>query len=195
MTRAGSIRRCASRMATRRISWSAQGTSELGPLRGFWGRPVRTLPHAGQHRKGQPHQADVPMPAVPGARLVVSEPELRLGGLKRVLDRPPTSLDADQGLDRRAGRAPGGEVGPLATAEAAADQQPARPQPGEALVVLARLQIGQLTVGPVVQPLTLRARPGRQALPRSRAEAIGNVLGGAGDLRLVDPRVEAVARA
>src|SRR4051794_1249865 len=72
------MRRCASLVATRQISWSDQGTSELGPLRGFWGRPVRTLTHPGQNCKGQHHQADVPVPAVPGAGFLVSEPEFGL---------------------------------------------------------------------------------------------------------------------
>src|SRR4051812_39188710 len=38
--KAGSMRRCARRIATRRISWIDQGTRELGDERRFWGRAV-----------------------------------------------------------------------------------------------------------------------------------------------------------
>ena len=43
------------------------------------------------------------VPAVPAAGLVVIEPELGLGGLEGVLDRPAPTLDADQHLERQAG--------------------------------------------------------------------------------------------
>lgn len=34
------MRRCASRIATRRISWMDHGTGELGDERRFWGDPL-----------------------------------------------------------------------------------------------------------------------------------------------------------
>ena len=111
------MRRCASRIATRRISCSDQGKGELGPSLGFWGRAVGPLSYPRQHREGQHHQADVPVPAMPGAGLVVVQTQFGLAGLERFLDRPAPPLDLNQGLERRASRAPGGEVGasPLAT--------------------------------------------------------------------------------
>lgn len=121
------MRCCASRVATRRISWSDQGTGELGPSLSFWGRAVGPLAHPRQHREGQHHQADVPVPAMPGAGLVVVQTQLGLTGLERFLDRPAPPLDLNQGLERRASRAPGGEVGTLTIADAAADQKSTRP--------------------------------------------------------------------
>ena len=106
-----------------------------------------------QQGEGHHHQADVSVPAVPGAGLVVSEPEFGLGRLERILDAPTSSLDADQGLDRRAGRAPGREVGALAVSQAAPDQEPPRPQAG---LVVGTIEVGQFAVGPVVQPRVLR---------------------------------------
>jgi hypothetical protein len=94
----------------------------------------------GHHCEGEHHERGMPVPPMPGAGLVVGEPELRLGSLERVLDGPTPSLDGDERADRRAGRAPGREVRPLSIGQAAADQKPARPQPRAALVVLGRLQ-------------------------------------------------------
>src|SRR3712207_7972029 len=55
-------------------------------------------------------------PAVPGAGLVVVEPELVLGGLEPVLDRPARCPSTPTGLARDAGpgRAPGRGGGELA---------------------------------------------------------------------------------
>ena len=49
----------------------------------------------GQQSKGQHHERDVPMPAMPGPGLVVVEPELSLGGLEAVLDGPAMPFDLD----------------------------------------------------------------------------------------------------
>ena len=62
-----------------------------------------------QQGEGEHHQGDVTVPAMTAACLVVIEPELVLGGLEPVLDRPATALDPDQHLERDAPRAPGGE--------------------------------------------------------------------------------------
>jgi hypothetical protein len=59
---------------------------------------------------------------VPAAGLVVVEPELGLGGLERVLDRPAPPLDADQRLERRRLGAPRREEGQLPVGEAAPDE-------------------------------------------------------------------------
>ena len=98
--------------------------------------------------EGHHHQADVSVPAVPEAGLVVSQPELSLSGLELVLDRPTLALDRHQGCDRRAGRARGRGVCPLAVGQAPADQQAERPQ--TSLFVGATIKIGELAVGPVV---------------------------------------------
>src|SRR5213596_1920456 len=60
----------------------------------FGGRPlVRVVAHGGHHGEGQHHQRDMPVPAVPGAGLVVSKAQLRLGRLECVLNRPAPPLD------------------------------------------------------------------------------------------------------
>jgi hypothetical protein len=51
----------------------------------------------------------VTMPSVPGARLVVVQPQFVLCGLEAVFDGPTMSLERDQGLDARSDRAPSGE--------------------------------------------------------------------------------------
>ena len=51
------------------------------------------------HGKGEHDERDVTMPAVPGSGFVVVEPELVLGSLKAVLDRPAVAFDADKCLD------------------------------------------------------------------------------------------------
>src|SRR4029450_5188168 len=121
MMKAGSMRRCASRIATRRISWIDQGTCKLRDERRFWGRAVRQLTHPRQHGKGQHDQRDMPVPAMPGAGLVVSKPEFGLGGLERVLDGPAAPLHGHKRLDRCPGRAPRREEGKLSASEVAAD--------------------------------------------------------------------------
>src|SRR5215208_1755889 len=141
MTWAGWMRRCARRAATRRSFWGC-------------GR-VRVVADDRQHGEGQHDERDVPVPAVPGAGLVVVEAELVLGGLEAVLDCPAMPFDLDQGLDPGPGRAPGREEGKLAVGDGAADQEAARPQAGEAIVVLGSLEIGQFQVGPVVETRTL----------------------------------------
>ena len=78
------------------------------------------MTYRGHHGESEHDERDVPVPAVPGAGLVVGEPELRLGGLERVLDGPAPALHGDQRRDPGPGRAPGREVGPLAVGQAAA---------------------------------------------------------------------------
>src|SRR5687768_17858855 len=97
----------------------------------------------------------MPVPAVPRARLVVAETQLRLGGLERVLDRPALALHPHQRVDRRAGRAPGREERQTPIGEAAPDQQAARPRTGEVLVVFVSLEIGEFEISPVIQACSL----------------------------------------
>jgi hypothetical protein len=89
---------------------------------------------------------------VPGAGLVVVEAELVLGGLEAVLDGPAVAFHLDQGVDAGPGRTPGGEEGQVAIGDVAADQQATGPEARSGLVVFGGVQIGQLTVGPVMQP-------------------------------------------
>lgn len=110
------------------------------------------------------------MPARPRAGLVVGESQLGLGGLERILARPAMALHPHQGLDRCAGRAPGGEERQISITEAAPDQQAARPQAGEVLVVFLRLKIGEFEISPVIQARSLGVESRRQALPGPRGE-------------------------
>jgi hypothetical protein len=66
---------------------------------------------------------------MPRPGFVVVEAELVFGGLEAVLDRPAMAFDGDEGLDARAGRAPGREEGKITVADIAADQKVAGPQP------------------------------------------------------------------
>ena len=116
--------------------------------------------HPRQHGKGQHHHRDIAVPAVPGAGFVVVEAEFVLGSLETVLDRPASSLDSDQGLDRGSGRAPGGEEGQALIADVAADQQAARPKAGALGADLACAEIGELQIRPVIEPCPLRALTG-----------------------------------
>jgi len=68
------------------------------------------------------------MPAMPGACFIVVEAEFVLGCLETFLDPPTGSFEADQSVERRAMRAPGGEIGAFAIGHTAPDQQAARPQ-------------------------------------------------------------------
>ena len=56
------------------------------------------------------------------------EPELVLGGLKTVLDRPPMAFDLHQCFDRCCRWAPGGEEGEIAIGDTTTDQQTACPK-------------------------------------------------------------------
>ena len=90
---------------------------------GFFGRRLVGLMLDGSHHgEGEHDERDVTMPAMPGSGFVVVEPELVLGSLKAVLDRPAMALDADQGLDRSPCRTPGGEVGEIAVGDITPDQ-------------------------------------------------------------------------
>jgi hypothetical protein len=160
------MRRCASRIATRRISWMDHGSCELGDERRFWGWSVGQPAHPRQHREGQHHQRDVPVSAVPRAALVVGQPELRLGGLDGILNGPASALHCHQRLDRRAGRAPGREVGQRPVRQAAPHQQAARPQ---ALIKRGVEHVGperrQRQISPIEQARPLGASTGREADP------------------------------
>jgi len=81
----------------------------------------------GHHRKSEHDEADMAMPAVPGATFVVVEAELVLGGFKTVFDGPAVALHRHQLFDRCANWTPCGEEGEIAVGDLAADQQPPRP--------------------------------------------------------------------
>ena len=49
---------------------------------------IGVMTDGGHHGEGEHDQRNMPMPAMPGAGLVVIEPELVLGGLEAVLDGP-----------------------------------------------------------------------------------------------------------
>src|SRR3954465_11850300 len=191
MMRAGWMRRWASRTATRRISWSDQRMRPGELEQRFWGRRlVGMLADHGQHGEGEHRPRDGPGPAVPAAGLVVIEPELVLGGLEAVLDRPAASLGLDQRRYFGPGPAPGREEGGLAVGDGAADQQAPRPQAGEAVAVLGGLEVGQLEIGPVVEPRPFGPVAGREPRPRRRGQRPGDLLRRVGHRRLAAPGAE-----
>src|SRR4051794_172751 len=102
----------------------------------------------------------MPVPAMPGAGLVVIETKFVFGRLEAVLDGPALSFDSDQHCNRRTGGAPGGEEGQVAISDIAADQKASGPRTGQGLVVFGSFKIGQFQVGPVEQPLALGSGPG-----------------------------------
>ena len=87
----------------RRISWIDQRMRwDVLALRStlfFWRRLVGLMLDGSHHGKYEHDERDVTMPAVPGSGFVVVEPELVLGSLKAVLDRPAVAFDADKCLD------------------------------------------------------------------------------------------------
>src|SRR4051794_23148019 len=102
------------------------------------------------------------MPAVPGSGFIVVQPKLGLGHFKALLDRPAMTLHRDQCLNRSACGTPSREVGLLAIADAAPDQQAARPQAMVARPTeLGGIEIGQFEICPVIQPWPLGAVAGR----------------------------------
>src|SRR4051794_15315449 len=170
MTWAGSMRRCASRVAMRRISCVDQpmraGSASVSLAAGFLGwLAVRMMADRCQHGEGQHHQRDMTMPTVPGAGFIVVEAKLVLAGLETVLDAPTLPFHRHQRLDAGASRAPGGEVGALAIADSAPDQQAAGPQSALPAVVFAGIEIGQFQIRPVIQPRPFRSFSGGETLP------------------------------
>ena len=95
MMRAGWIRRWASRMAMRRTSLMDQRiTCGVVLSASFWGRRLVCLVADCRHHAEREHdERHVTMPAMPGAGLVVIEPELILGRLEGVLDRPAVPFE------------------------------------------------------------------------------------------------------
>src|SRR3982074_3328562 len=59
-------------------------------LRFFWLRRIGMMADHRHHGEGEHDHGNVAMPAMPGSALVVIAPELVLGGLETVLDRPAT---------------------------------------------------------------------------------------------------------
>ena len=100
----------------------------------------------------------MPVPAVPAAHLVAVQPDLLLGRLEALLDRPAPTGDPGQRLQAGGGRAEHDVIRDLVRlGELAAHQQP---------VVPGRLlQAAQPEPRPVVQTLALGPGPGAQAAP------------------------------
>src|ERR687894_854832 len=144
----------------------------------------------------QPCQERVSLWSRPSSFLAVSNrgprPAAAGPGWEAVLDCPAVPLDLDQDLDPGPGRAPGREEGELAIGDGTADQQAPRPQAGEVVAVFSGLEVGQLQVGPVVEPWTLGAIAGREAHPRRSGQCLGDLLCRAGHQRPVAPGGEGV---
>src|ERR1700756_1303608 len=139
------MRRCASRVAMRRISCTDQRIKALDSPAPRWRRiffrtAVGAVTDRRQHGEGQHYQRDVAVPAMPGSGLVMIEAEFGLRRLKGILDRPAMSLDGDQGLDRGSGRAPGREIRQIAVRDSAPDQQAAGPQTAAMTIKFCRFE-------------------------------------------------------
>src|SRR3712207_1919137 len=110
----------------------------------------------------------MPIPAMPGADLVIGQADLLLGDLEALLDGPASAGDPREGGERGRDRAEGdveGEV--LRVLAAAPDQHPAPP---------GRLSwMGGRQASPVVEPLPLAAGPGREAPPGAGRQGGGDV--------------------
>lgn len=102
----------------------------------------------GHHGEGQHDQRNVPMPAVLGTALVVIEAEFVFGGLEAALDGPAMTFHRDQLFRGRVLGAPGGEERQSTIGNVAADQQPSRPLPGECVVVLRGIEVGEFEIDP-----------------------------------------------
>src|SRR5271155_5996341 len=61
----------------------------------FERRGIGVMTDGGHHGEGEHDQRDMPMPAMPGAGLVVIEAEFVLGGLEAVLDGPAMAFHRD----------------------------------------------------------------------------------------------------
>ena len=85
------------------------------------------MPDCCHHGKGEHDKRDMAMPAMPGAGLVMVEPQFILGRLETILDRPAMTLDHDQGFDASSNRTPSGEEREVPISDVAADQQAPRP--------------------------------------------------------------------
>ena len=113
------------------------------------------------HGEGEHDEADVAVPAMPGAGLVMIEAEFILGSLKTILDSPAMTFHRHQLCDRRALGTPSGEEGQIITGDVAADQEASCPFLGNN----AGLKICQFDVSPIVQTRPLGSFAGRQAAP------------------------------
>lgn len=90
------------------------------------------------HGEGEHDERDMAVPAMPGARFVVIETELVLGGFEAVLNSPAAAFDRYELFHGRALGTPRGEEGEVAVGNVAADQQTARPLAFKAAVVFRR---------------------------------------------------------
>jgi hypothetical protein len=132
------------------------------PQAAFWGRGrIGLAANGGQHREGQHDERDMPVPAMPGAGLVVVEAQFVFRRLEAVLDGPALSFHIDQHRNWGAGGAPGGEEGQVTVKGIATDQKTPCPKTGQGLVVFGGFKISQFQIGPVEQPLALAAGPRR----------------------------------
>ena len=135
----------------------------------------------GHHGQGEHDQRNVPMPAMPGAALIVIEAKFVLGGLEAVFDGPATAFHRDQFFRGRALGAPCGEERHSTIGNVAADQQTSRPLPRQCAVVLRDIEVGEFEIGPVVQAWTLGPFTGRQTPPSALGKALCDLGGGAAD--------------
>src|SRR5664280_1166953 len=93
------------------------------------------MPDCCHHGEGEHDKRDMAMPAMPGAGLVMVEPQFILGRLETILDRPAMTLDHDKGFDASSSRTPSGEEREVPISDVAADRRHpdwvVRPGPGQ----------------------------------------------------------------
>ena len=83
-------------MENSKIEWTDH---TFNPWVGCRRRLVGLMLDGSHHGKCEHDERDVTMPAMPRSGFVVVEPELVLGSLKAVLDRPAVAFDADKCFD------------------------------------------------------------------------------------------------
>ena len=113
------------------------------------------------------------------------ETEFVLRRFETVFDRPAMSFDFRQPFDGRPVWSPCREEGEVAVDDFAPDQKAARPfLTGERRVVFAGVEIGELEIGTVVQPLALGSRARRETPPRGGGQSVGSVFSARRAIRL-----------
>jgi hypothetical protein len=141
-------------MAIRRISCTDQrirtACSSERAAAFFKRYGVGVLTDDGCHGEGEHDQRDMPVPAMPRARLVVIEPEFVLGRLEAIFNGPAMAFDRYQFLYGRALGTPSGEEGQIAIGYVAADQQTSCPLSRKSAAIFSGIEIGQFDMGPIV---------------------------------------------
>src|SRR6185503_817520 len=142
------------------------------------------------HRESEHDERDMPVPAMPGAGLVVIEAEFVLGGFETVLYSPTVALHRDELFQGRAFGAPSGEESKFAIGDIAADKKTSRPLAIEGAVVFSGVEISEFNIGPIVQTRPFGSLAGRQALPGALGKSLCDLRRGTTNEPVLAPAVE-----